>query len=118
MDIKELLIQAIENAKGFRNCEYISSGAAQCVIAQLYVLCGGAVEDMEAWTIEEEYGDINTVNAARIPDFENTVLSVYDKHFLNDLQSVWDNGSGLHDTCHYTEDESRQYMKNLVNSRF
>lgn len=100
MDQKEKLLKAIDLAKKPGSCKYVIDGEPICVIAQLYVLEGGKVEDMEKWgdtviqTIKKETEDL-------------PALDGYDINILLDLQSYWDDEKD--------EEEARKNMRSLVN---
>ena len=84
MTRKEKLLKAIELATEFGNCTYVKKSEPCCVIAQLFVLEGGTIEDMIDW-------DVYTVNRLfGLNDKIVTVLSKYPLSLLNTLQACWD----------------------------
>lgn len=102
--MKRNLLKAIELAKGAGSCQYIKGGEPCCVIAQLYVLEGGKVEDMEGWG---NNWSNTTVDAVIRKNLDNGVLKKYDRQLLTRLQNTWDNFED-------DEEDKRVYMVGLV----
>lgn len=109
MDKKEALLLAIDRAEGAGQCSYlrIESGmdmsdpevkyaepaAPACVIAQLYVIRGGDIEDLRGvsqniWAIlsQHPYGS----GEAALQQKAVQVLEGYDVFFLRTIQQEWD----------------------------
>lgn len=74
--------EAIKKAVHPGGCRYLIDGKPACVIAQLYVLKGGAPEDMESW---------HGTGVLRIVDERMVPLLMDEPRFLMEhLQYVWD----------------------------
>jgi hypothetical protein len=82
--VPEEIIKACQLAEGPRSCQYVNNGQPCCVIAQLYVLRGGDVEDMYEWDDVTRNSVSNIIEDFGI-DFG------YDEYQLSVLQALWDN---------------------------
>lgn len=81
--MKENLKKAIELANGAGSCQYrTEEGEPSCVIAQLYVLEGGDVNDLQE--------DCSVETLAGTSDKFCEILKDYDMTLLNRLQMEWD----------------------------
>lgn len=98
----ENLKQAIKLARGAGKCDYLNNGKPYCVIAQLYVLEGGSVEDLKEW----EGCTITGID-------DRGCLKKYPIKLLDGLQSRWD-GDIDPDYHKKTTDERRADMIDLV----
>lgn len=93
------LLKAIELAQGKGGCVYVKDGKPCCVIAQLHVLEGGSLSEMEEWSDETVANVITT--------FKPRTLTKYPTGLLRGLQSIWDSRRG-------TNEEGREEMRRFV----
>lgn len=64
------------------SAEYIKCEEPNCIIAHLYILEGGKIEDMKVWC-----------NTGIYPLYDEVpILHKYDCEFLTDLQDAFDEG--------------------------
>lgn len=83
---KTNLYKALALAKNPGNCLYVERGQPCCIIAQLYVLEGGTVEEMEGGGKFKEWSTIRRVYIDRAP----TQLTKYPMNLLIAMQANWD----------------------------
>lgn len=93
------LLKAIELAQGKGGCVYVKDGKPCCVIAQLHILEGGSLSEMEEW-------DNLTVTEV-MRDCQPDTLTKYSVSLLSGLQTIWDNNKG-------TNEEGREEMRRFV----
>ena len=78
------LNKAIELAREPGSCQYVTDGEPCCVIAQLYILEGGTVDELRQWR--------STVISHVLYEVNPPQLASYPKDLLADLQYTWDAG--------------------------
>lgn len=95
--------EAIKKAINPGGCRYLQDGKPACVIAQLYVLKGGAPEDMGSWHTD--------VVLSIVHEFKPPLLMDEPRLLMADLQCTWD-------TCHTTAEEGREIMMGVLDNFF
>lgn len=120
MNLKKSLLQAIESAKDYKACKYLSeNGEPRCVIAQLFVLSGGNKSDMKDW--EWHDGNSKTVDDV-IETNEHPELINYNINLLKKLQNSWDLGHESDEDgkpfIYKDEEQAKNKMKEIVASYY
>lgn len=84
---KTNLYKALELATMAGACLYVHNGKPCCIIAQLYVLEGGKVEDM--LSVKNKLGEWSAVKHV-YEDLAPPQLTKYPKNLLITMQARWD----------------------------
>ncbi len=101
-EVKEKLVQAALNAKGFKACRYVMDGAPGCVIGQYLASCGVSLKRMQLWGKDE----IGKVRPSELAGIESLATS---------LQLAWDIDGSIDEYDSVTaEDDARLQMLFLI----
>jgi len=108
MSRKEKLLKAIDLAQGPGKCLYVVDGKPCCVVGQLAILEGVAIDFFEQRNkMGCRYNELSIG-----PFTELTSELDYNECMLQKLQSIWD-GAGEEDVEKY-----KQQMRDVVNEYF
>lgn len=102
---KTNLYKALSLAKNPGNCKYVQDGKPCCIIAQLFVLEGGTVEEMG----EENYPEWSTIRRV-YHDQAPPQLTKYPLELLVAMQSNWDRENGVFDSIKSRRDTIKQII--------
>lgn len=94
--------EAIQKATDPGGCRYLIDGKPACVIAQLYVLKGGAPEDMGSWHTD--------VVLSIVHEFKPPLLMDEPRSLIANLQHTWDTSA--------TAEEGRENMMRVLDDFF
>lgn len=103
---KTNLYKALELARNPGNCLYVERGQPCCIIAQLFVLEGGTVEEMESRGDYKEWSTVRRVYLDKAPP----QLTKYPLELLVAMQSNWDRENGVFDSIKSRRDTIKQII--------
>ena len=88
--LPENLTRACQQASEPGSCECVKNNNPTCVIACLYILEGGDIEEVKKWTEGQLISEL--------PVNQRNLLNRYNTDFLDYLQLEWDSGEFTNET--------------------